>query len=109
MKNDILNDKVIAIVWGLESGFKNEDKFRDRWFATNRSFVVRQDVNHRLAFTSLNAFMMEGTYEKPDVTEHWITDPVKLVEKSDDGSYRAYETEDGTRYHIYKKGTIEKF
>ena len=106
MANNIIGITEIAIIWGLESGFKSDmvNENRDAWFAANKSFVVKQDKYQKLVFISLEAFLT-GT---EDVKEYWTTSPVTLVEKSDDGAYRCYQTEHGTRYHIYKKGTIER-
>lgn len=111
MANNIIGSTETAIIWGLESGFgsKSINEARDKWFGLHKSFVVKQDINKRLAFITLEAFLMNDLDNEPEnLSQYWVTTPAKLIEKSDDGSYRCYETESGTYYHIYKKGTIEK-
>ena len=104
--NGIIINSVIATVWGLETDIisDNKNEARDKWFSEHKVFVLKKDPHDNLAFISLDEFI-ENT---GDESKYWITPTIVSVQKNDNGSYRCYETADGVKYSIYKKGTIEK-
>lgn len=94
----------MARVFQLESGFHNENEEREKAFANNKYFIVRW--NHetkKLMFCTMNS-LFDGTKEQG---AFWVTTPAKVAEESADKRYVCFETESGTRYHLWQVGTAE--
>lgn len=99
-------EKTTYTIWGLESGFNTENKHRDTWFHANPVFVVRHcKKDGHLKFVPLVQVYAE-TIDKNINATYWETTPAKEVKRSEDGSYRCYETENGTRYHLFRAGQL---
>lgn len=91
-------------VWALESGFSTENASRDEFFMQNPIFLVQHSKkSQHLIFTPL-AFEDAKNHDREDQMRSmtlWETTTAKLVEESEDKSYKCYETASGIRYHLY--------
>lgn len=109
-----MDSKVVRRVWGLESGFKTENAERDEWFKRNPVFLAMHNkTTGHLKFTSLAYAYIEEKVKDgislPHTVDAWETTAAKEIEKSDDGTYRCYETASGSRYHLYQVGQLRLF
>lgn len=107
-----MSEKKTVKVWALESGFNTENAERDKWFRQNPIFVVRHNKDTQHLLFAPVAFAYAAKYEHGEqlnAMTTWETTAAKQVEKSEDGSYRCYETASDTRYHIYQAGEITLF
>lgn len=106
-----MNEKTIRRVWALESGFNTKNDERDEWFRTHLIFIAKHDKEtEHLFFMPLDWAYIEHI-RRPDKFENmgnpcWETTSAKLVEASNNGKYKCYETASGTRYHLCQVGEL---
>lgn len=95
-------------VWKLESGFNTKNTERDEWFQKNPAFLVTHSKKTgHLVFQPLTfGYATQSEINDWQGGNFWETTTATEIKRSDDGRYRCFETNSGTKYHLWNAGEL---